>query len=73
MNAVTPKPTRNDRAAEINRLRQELDDVIAIAEQFTDLVTCAGGRTINATSSGYRCFLCGADRGAGEPCKGARK
>lgn len=70
---VIPRKPRNNRADEIKRLREELEDVTVIAEQFVDLVTCRGGRTINHPSGGYVCFICGADRAAGEPCLGERK
>lgn len=67
--------------AEIIRLRarladaeRDLQDITIIAENFTDLATCAAtGRTINHPSSGYVCFLCGADRAAGQRCMAVRK
>ena len=47
--------------SDVRAVEDELNDVITIAENFTDLATCPGGRTVNASSGGYTCFLCGAD------------
>lgn len=57
--------------AEVEKLQRDLNDTTAVAENYTNLVRCKGGRIRNAGNSGYVCFICGADTSIGEKCRAA--
>lgn len=62
---------RVDAEAEVEKLQRDLNDTTAVAENYTNLVRCKGGRIRNAGNSGYVCFICGADTSIGEKCRAA--
>lgn len=57
--------------AEVEELQRDLNDTTAVAENYTNLVRCKGGRIRNAGNSGYVCFICGVDTSIGEKCRAA--
>mgnify|MGYP002654507231 CR=1 FL=1 len=69
--ACAERDAADAKVARLEGALRDLDDVTAIAANFTTLVRCKGGRLRNTNRGPYVCMICGADTGEGEPCRAA--